>query len=33
MDSHSLDRGRMGGYCQRTLVGTPGASHFSKVTH
>src|SRR6267142_4249225 len=30
---YSLDRGRVGAYCQRTLVGTPGASHFSQVIH
>src|SRR6266403_4250027 len=33
VERYSLDRGRVGAYCQRTLVGTPGASHFSQVLH
>src|SRR5882724_9511095 len=33
IDCYLLDRGRVGAYCQRTLVGTPGASHFSQVIH
>jgi hypothetical protein len=28
-----LDKGRVRAYRQRTLVGTPGASHFSQVTN
>ena len=28
-----LDSRRIGAYCRRTLVGTPGASHFSQVLH
>jgi hypothetical protein len=28
-----LDSRRFGAYCRRTLVGTPGASHFSQVLH
>jgi hypothetical protein len=27
-----LDKGKVRAYCQRALVGTPCASHFSQVT-
>src|SRR6266481_6008539 len=33
VERYSLDRGSVGAYRQRTLVGTPGASHFSQVIH
>ena len=33
VEGELLDIGRVGAYRQRTLVGTPGASHFSQVTN